>query len=144
MLIGNRYRRVSGRHRNKGNRCPATLKTRWLPTPFLTRQIIHCHCNCCCIHSYCLVLPSFLSTVRGQRSGGRCRGVHCSEQANTRTKLMADSESGSQQFPHFGTQAIHAGQEPEQWKSKAVVPPISLSTTFKQNEPGKPVRQSLA
>ena len=51
MLIGNRYRRVSGRHRNKEDRCPATLKTRWLPTPFLTRQIIHCHCNCC-IHSY--------------------------------------------------------------------------------------------
>ena len=56
---------------------------------------------------------------------------------------MADSESGSQQFPHFGTQAIHAGQEPEQWKSKAVVPPISVSTTFKQNEPGKPVSLAL-
>jgi cystathionine gamma-lyase len=40
-------------------------------------------------------------------------------------------------FPHFSTLAIHAGQEPEQWSSRAVVPPISLSTTFKQEEPGK-------
>ncbi|XP_044094398.1 cystathionine gamma-lyase isoform X2 [Neovison vison] len=40
-------------------------------------------------------------------------------------------------FPHFATQAIHVGQEPEQWTSQAVVPPISLSTTFKQEAPGQ-------
>ena len=40
-------------------------------------------------------------------------------------------------FPHFATDAIHEGQEPEQWSSRAVVPLISLSTTFKQEEPGK-------
>uniref|UniRef100_A0A8C3W8A6 Cystathionine gamma-lyase n=1 Tax=Catagonus wagneri TaxID=51154 RepID=A0A8C3W8A6_9CETA len=40
-------------------------------------------------------------------------------------------------FQHFATQAIHVGQDPEQWASKAVVPPISLSTTFKQGAPGK-------
>lgn len=40
-------------------------------------------------------------------------------------------------FPHFATLAIHAGQEPEQWESRAVVPPISLATTYKQDEPGK-------
>ena len=39
-------------------------------------------------------------------------------------------------FPHFSTDAIHEGQEPEQWASRAVVPLISLSTTFKQEEPG--------
>lgn len=39
-------------------------------------------------------------------------------------------------FPHFGTQALHSGQEPEKWKSQAVVPPISMSTTFKQFGPG--------
>ncbi|XP_074077294.1 cystathionine gamma-lyase [Macrotis lagotis] len=39
-------------------------------------------------------------------------------------------------FAHFATQAIHAGQEPELWSSRAVVPPISLSTTFKQEAPG--------
>ncbi|XP_064575607.1 cystathionine gamma-lyase-like [Zonotrichia leucophrys gambelii] len=39
-------------------------------------------------------------------------------------------------FKHFATQAIHAGQEPEQWRSGAMVPPISLSTTFKQRAPG--------
>ncbi|KAM6327416.1 cystathionine gamma-lyase [Podargus strigoides] len=40
-------------------------------------------------------------------------------------------------FAHFATQAIHAGQEPEQWRSAALVPPISLSTTFKQQAPGQ-------
>ncbi|XP_066857509.1 cystathionine gamma-lyase [Anser cygnoides] len=40
-------------------------------------------------------------------------------------------------FGHFATQAIHAGQEPEQWRSGAVVPPLSLSTTFKQRAPGQ-------
>uniref|UniRef100_A0AC11BRW6 Cystathionine gamma-lyase n=1 Tax=Ovis aries TaxID=9940 RepID=A0AC11BRW6_SHEEP len=40
-------------------------------------------------------------------------------------------------FQHFATQAIHVGQEPEQWTSQAVVPPISLSTTFKQGAPGQ-------
>ncbi|NXP40710.1 CGL lyase, partial [Leiothrix lutea] len=40
-------------------------------------------------------------------------------------------------FKHFATSAIHAGQEPEQWRSGAVVPPISLSTTFKQRAPGE-------
>ncbi|GCB69987.1 hypothetical protein scyTo_0001166 [Scyliorhinus torazame] len=40
-------------------------------------------------------------------------------------------------FEHFATQALHAGQDPEQWKSMAVVPPISLSTTFKQSAPGQ-------
>ena len=37
--------------------------------------------------------------------------------------------------PHFATKALHEGQEPEQWNSMAVVPPISLSTTFKQFAP---------
>ena len=40
-------------------------------------------------------------------------------------------------FPHFATSALHVGQEPEQWKSSAVIPPISMSTTFKQFEPAK-------
>ncbi|KAF7664263.1 hypothetical protein LDENG_00182200 [Lucifuga dentata] len=40
-------------------------------------------------------------------------------------------------FKSFATEAIHVGQEPEQWKSMAVVPPISLSTTFKQFKPGQ-------
>ena len=52
---------------------------------------------------------------------------------------MADIESATETYPHFATQAIHAGQDPDQWKSKAVVPPISLSTTFKQDTPGQPV-----
>ena len=37
----------------------------------------------------------------------------------------------------FATDAIHVGQEPEQWKSMMVVPPITMSTTFKQYSPGE-------
>ncbi|XP_039961205.1 cystathionine gamma-lyase [Bactrocera neohumeralis] len=37
----------------------------------------------------------------------------------------------------FATKAIHAGQNPSQWNSRSVVPPISLSTTFKQHGPGE-------
>jgi len=40
-------------------------------------------------------------------------------------------------FAHFSTDAIHAGQDPEQWNCKAVVPMISMSTTFKQEAPGQ-------
>lgn len=40
-------------------------------------------------------------------------------------------------FKSFATSALHVGQEAEQWKSMAVVPPISLSTTFKQFGPGE-------
>lgn len=48
-----------------------------------------------------------------------------------------DVSTGFQdEFKSFATDAIHVGQEPEQWKSMAVVPPISLSTTFKQYGPG--------
>ncbi|XP_035306536.1 cystathionine gamma-lyase [Cricetulus griseus] len=40
-------------------------------------------------------------------------------------------------FQHFATQAIHVGQDPEQWESRPVVLPISLATTFKQHTPGQ-------
>ena len=35
----------------------------------------------------------------------------------------------------FGTRAVHVGQEPDAG-SNAVIPSISMSTTFKQFEPG--------
>lgn len=55
---------------------------------------------------------------------------------------------------HFATKALHEGQEADQWESNAVVPPISLSTTFKQQGPadfkkyeygrsGNPTRNTL-
>ncbi|XP_017472292.1 PREDICTED: cystathionine gamma-lyase-like [Rhagoletis zephyria] len=37
----------------------------------------------------------------------------------------------------FATKAIHSGQSPSQWSSRCIVPPISLSTTFKQKGPGE-------
>ena len=39
-------------------------------------------------------------------------------------------------FSHFATKAIHVGNESDQWKCHAVVPPIFLSTTFEEKEPG--------
>ncbi|XP_064479400.1 cystathionine gamma-lyase-like isoform X2 [Ornithodoros turicata] len=36
---------------------------------------------------------------------------------------------------HFDTNAIHAGQDPNQWTSRAIIPPISMSTTFLQKSP---------
>ncbi|KAF7489663.1 Cystathionine gamma-lyase [Sarcoptes scabiei] len=36
---------------------------------------------------------------------------------------------------NFETKSIHCGQNPEQWNSRAVIPPIILSTTFKQIDP---------
>merc|ERR1719370_2796436 len=35
-----------------------------------------------------------------------------------------------------GADVIHEGQDPDQWRSRSVVPQISLSTTFKQSAPG--------
>lgn len=46
-------------------------------------------------------------------------------------------EGFKEQDSSFATRAIHDGQDPEQWESMAVVPPISLSTTFKQHGPAQ-------
>ena len=35
----------------------------------------------------------------------------------------------------FSTIAIHSGHEPDEWDSMCVIPPIVLSTTFKQYGP---------
>lgn len=31
----------------------------------------------------------------------------------------------------FASMAIHAGQDPEQWNSKAMVPPVHMSVAYK-------------
>jgi len=41
-------------------------------------------------------------------------------------------------FPHFATNAIHVGQEAENWTNNECVPPICLATTFKQEHPAQP------
>ncbi|XP_072417074.1 cystathionine gamma-lyase-like [Chiloscyllium punctatum] len=40
-------------------------------------------------------------------------------------------------FEQFSTQALHVGQEPEQWKSMAAVPSISLPDSLKQSTSGQ-------
>lgn len=37
----------------------------------------------------------------------------------------------------FATKAIHVGQDPLQWNHCAVVPPLVMSTTFRQDAPGQ-------
>lgn len=52
-------------------------------------------------------------------------------------KKDSSPEGFQPRAPHFATQAIHTAQDPDQWNSRAVVPPISLATTFKQDAPGQ-------
>lgn len=42
----------------------------------------------------------------------------------------------------FATKAIHVGQEPEQWSHQAVIPPLVMSTIFKQPAPAQPIVSS--
>ena len=55
------------------------------------------------------------------------------------SKKQKVEEQDGETFPGFATAVIHAGQDPEQWASKSVVPLISLSTTYKQDTPANPV-----
>lgn len=48
---------------------------------------------------------------------------------------MAENQGYLKNDSTFATRAIHDGNEPEQWNSMAVVPPISMATTFKQDGP---------
>jgi len=50
------------------------------------------------------------------------------------TELLEDMRPAD---PHFATKAIHEGQDPRQWTSGAVNPPIHLATTFQQDSPGQ-------
>lgn len=47
------------------------------------------------------------------------------------------NSKGAPQTEGFSTKAIHAGQDPEQWSHCAVVPPLVMSTTFKQDAPAE-------
>lgn len=54
------------------------------------------------------------------------------------TERAAVGDDGFRAQPKgFATKAIHVAQDPEQWNSMAVVPPISMSTTFKQHGPAQ-------
>ena len=56
--------------------------------------------------------------------------------------LLIEIKMGDQGFlkqkPGYATTAIHAGQDPDQWDSRAVVVPIVTATTFKQPAPAEP------
>lgn len=44
---------------------------------------------------------------------------------------------GNNQDYSFETNAVHVGQDAQQWNSKAVVPPISMATTYQQSGPAE-------
>ncbi|KAI9564460.1 hypothetical protein GHT06_008199 [Daphnia sinensis] len=58
----------------------------------------------------------------------------------SKCRLIATTSTNGfrDQDPSFATKIIHVAQEPEQWSDgNPVVMPISLSTTYKQEAPGK-------
>uniref|UniRef100_A0A915IYF5 cystathionine gamma-lyase n=1 Tax=Romanomermis culicivorax TaxID=13658 RepID=A0A915IYF5_ROMCU len=69
-------------------------------------------------------------------------GNHCSNVDQYRRKSIksgpSDAETCDTTFPSFATKAIHVGHIPEDWPYKEVIPPICLSTTFKQSSPAEP------
>lgn len=51
-----------------------------------------------------------------------------------------NGDTGNRYLPYprgFSTKAIHAGQDPAQWNSMCLIPPLVTSTSFKQHGPGK-------
>lgn len=78
------------------------------------------------------------ASLRGYNSVILLRHICPRSLSSTPCKMAKESafKDMEKSFPHFGTLAIHAGQDPEQWHSRAVVPPISMATTFKQDAPG--------
>merc|ERR1711953_769056 len=71
-------------------------------------------------------------------------GSHCStlklvtseqKKISQTPKTVKKMEGFRENDQSFATKALHAGQDPEQWSSMAVVPPISMSTTLKQYGP---------
>jgi len=61
--------------------------------------------------------------------------VKSREEERTWHQIDLKMEGYRKNDSHFATKALHVGQEPEQWTSMSVVPPISLATTFKQDGP---------
>ena len=97
---------------------------------------------CAAVYTSQLTLRVYIKTIlkRTESKNRTSENMATTRDAKrARSEEDGESESIGDHFPHFATAAIHAGQDPEQWKSKAVVPLISLSTTFKQDTPGKPV-----
>lgn len=73
------------------------------------------------------------------------RMTHASEKNDAETHAHNNdaydkdaSETHASGYVGFATTAIHAGVHPERWDMHQVVPPISLSTTYKQAQPGEP------
>lgn len=81
-----------------------------------------------------LLISSRLIRLAKRMEGDLSAGPQKNDKDQENEKLSNDLAG-----TRFETDAIHVGQEPERWPGQAVVPPISLATTFKQLEPGKPV-----
>ncbi|RUS75123.1 hypothetical protein EGW08_017107, partial [Elysia chlorotica] len=70
-------------------------------------------------------------------TGGNTPVDHITEKLSHILVPPAPEMAGFKPFPKFSTDVLHVGQEPEQWNSMAVVPPISMASTFKQFAPAE-------
>ncbi len=91
-------------------------------------------------YTYFNPVKSFLST-----SQLTTRYLHTSEHIMATKRPRVENDHGEEEngthgsettFPHFGTDAIHAGQDPKRWRCMAVTPLICMSSTFAQDKPG--------
>ena len=56
-------------------------------------------------------------------------------QFHQRSEIITMSDPG---FPSFGTDAIHAGQDPAKFNFKSAVPPITMASTYQRSDTGIP------
>lgn len=54
-------------------------------------------------------------------------------------QIQLENEGFLSEDLRFATKAIHSGYKPGEYGSWAIIPPICMSTTFKQTGPGEPV-----
>lgn len=70
-------------------------------------------------------------------------GNYCDSYNNVNIVLFQQVQSENEGFlsedSRFATKAIHSGYKPGAYGSWAIIPPICMSTTFKQTGPAEPV-----
>ena len=53
----------------------------------------------------------------------------------SQSEVNDDGTGNSHANAGFATRALHVGQEASQWNSRAVIPPIVMSSTYVHHEP---------
>lgn len=63
----------------------------------------------------------------------------CLPRETAETQVQSENEGFLSEDSRFATKAIHSGYKPGAYGSWAIIPPICMSTTFKQTGPAEPV-----